>query len=38
MILTVRGAEQHSNGTDTTLAFINLALACPDGPAPGSQP
>jgi assimilatory nitrate reductase catalytic subunit len=27
MILTARGAEQHSNGTDTTLAFINLALA-----------
>jgi assimilatory nitrate reductase catalytic subunit len=27
MILTARGAEQHSNGTDTTQAFINLALA-----------
>jgi assimilatory nitrate reductase catalytic subunit len=27
MILTARGAEQHSKGTDTTLAFINLALA-----------
>jgi assimilatory nitrate reductase catalytic subunit len=27
MILTARGAEQHSNGTDTALAFINLALA-----------
>jgi len=27
MVLTARGAEQHSNGTDTTLAFINLALA-----------
>ncbi|HET9254400.1 MAG TPA: molybdopterin oxidoreductase family protein [Pseudonocardiaceae bacterium] len=27
MILTARGAEQHSHGTDTTLAFINLALA-----------
>ena len=27
MILTARGAEQHSNGTDTAQAFINLALA-----------
>ena len=27
MILTARGAEQHSNGTDTTQAFVNLALA-----------
>ena len=27
MILTARGAEQHSNGTDTAHAFINLALA-----------
>ena len=27
MILTARGAEQHSKGTDTVLAFINLALA-----------
>ncbi|MGN9907504.1 molybdopterin oxidoreductase family protein [Phytohabitans sp. LJ34] len=27
MILTARGAEQHSNGTDTTQAYINLALA-----------
>lgn len=27
MILTARGAEQHSSGTDTTQAFINLALA-----------
>jgi assimilatory nitrate reductase catalytic subunit len=27
MILTARGAEQHSKGTDTALAFINLALA-----------
>jgi assimilatory nitrate reductase catalytic subunit len=26
-ILTGRGAEQHSNGTDTVSAFINLALA-----------
>jgi assimilatory nitrate reductase catalytic subunit len=27
MVLTARGAEQHSNGTDTVQAFINLALA-----------
>jgi assimilatory nitrate reductase catalytic subunit len=27
MILTARGAEQHSNGTDTTQAWLNLALA-----------
>jgi len=27
MILTARGAEQHSNGTDTTQAYLNLALA-----------
>lgn len=27
MILTARGAEQHSRGTDTAQAFINLALA-----------
>ena len=27
MILSARGAEQHSKGTDTVLAFINLALA-----------
>ncbi len=27
MILTARGAEQHSNGTNTAQAFINLALA-----------
>jgi len=27
MILTARGAEQHSSGSDTVLAFINLALA-----------
>src|SRR5260370_553724 len=27
MVLTSRGAEQHSKGTDTALAFINLALA-----------
>ena len=34
MILTARGAEQHSKGTDTVQAFINLALALgPAGPA-----
>lgn len=27
MILTARGAEQHSSGSDTAIAFINLALA-----------
>ncbi|GAA3606733.1 molybdopterin oxidoreductase family protein [Microlunatus ginsengisoli] len=27
MILTARGAEQHSTGTDTAQAYINLALA-----------
>jgi assimilatory nitrate reductase catalytic subunit len=27
MILSARGAEQHSKGTETVLAFINLALA-----------
>ena len=27
MILTARGAEQHRSGSDTALAFINLALA-----------
>jgi thioredoxin reductase len=27
MLLTARGAEQHSNGTDTAQAFLNLALA-----------
>lgn len=27
MVLTARGAEQHSKGTDTVLAFINVALA-----------
>ncbi len=26
MFLTARGAEQHANGTDTVLGFINLAL------------
>jgi assimilatory nitrate reductase catalytic subunit len=27
MVLTARGAEQHSNGTDTAQAYVNLALA-----------
>ncbi|WP_121257011.1 molybdopterin oxidoreductase family protein [Nocardioides ferulae] len=27
MVLTARGAEQHSQGSDTVLAWINLALA-----------
>jgi assimilatory nitrate reductase catalytic subunit len=27
MILTARGAEQHSTGTDTAQAYVNLALA-----------
>jgi len=27
MILTARGAEQHATGTDTVLAWINIALA-----------
>jgi assimilatory nitrate reductase catalytic subunit len=27
MILTARGAEQHSSGSDTALGFVNLALA-----------
>jgi assimilatory nitrate reductase catalytic subunit len=36
MILTARGAEQHSHGTDTTHAFINLALALGLPGRPGS--
>ncbi len=28
MVLTSRGAEQHSKGTDTVLAWINVVLAC----------
>ncbi len=36
MVLTARGAEQHSNGTETTLAFINLALALGLPGRPGS--
>jgi assimilatory nitrate reductase catalytic subunit len=37
MILTARGAEQHSNGTRTAQSFINLALALglPGRPASG---
>ena len=27
MVLTARGAEQHAQGTDTVLAWINVALA-----------
>ncbi len=27
MVLTARGAEQHAQGTDTVLAWVNLALA-----------
>ncbi|SDU89245.1 assimilatory nitrate reductase catalytic subunit [Microlunatus sagamiharensis] len=36
MILTARGAEQHSNGTDTARAWINLALALGLPGRPGS--
>ena len=36
MILTARGAEQHSSGTDTAQAFINLALALGLPGKPGS--
>ncbi|HVQ89624.1 MAG TPA: molybdopterin oxidoreductase family protein [Mycobacteriales bacterium] len=37
LILTARGAEQHSNGTDTAHSYINLALALglPGRPASG---
>jgi assimilatory nitrate reductase catalytic subunit len=37
LILTARGAEQHSNGTDTAHGYINLALALglPGRPASG---
>nr|WP_258054534.1 molybdopterin oxidoreductase family protein [Streptomyces sp. Ru71] len=35
-ILTGRGAEQHSKGTDTAAAFINLALALGLPGTPGS--
>ena len=36
MILTARGSEQHSNGTETVLSFINLALALGHAGRPGS--
>jgi assimilatory nitrate reductase catalytic subunit len=36
MVLTARGAEQHSKGTDTVSAFINLALALGLPGRPGS--
>ncbi|MGW4638416.1 molybdopterin oxidoreductase family protein [Sphaerisporangium sp. NPDC004334] len=36
MILTARGAEQHSQGSDTAQAFINLALALGLPGRPGS--
>ncbi|MGH3416441.1 MAG: molybdopterin oxidoreductase family protein, partial [Actinocrinis sp.] len=36
MILTARGAEQHSKGTDTVNAWINLALALGLPGRPGS--
>jgi assimilatory nitrate reductase catalytic subunit len=36
MILTARGAEQHSTGTETAQAFINLALALGLPGRPGS--
>ena len=36
MILTARGAEQHSHGVDTALAFVNLALALGLPGRPGS--
>ncbi|MDQ1730160.1 MAG: assimilatory nitrate reductase catalytic subunit [Pseudonocardiales bacterium] len=37
ILLTARGAEQHSKGVDTVSALINLALALglPDGPGSG---
>lgn len=35
MVLTARGAEQHSRGTETVLAFINLALALGQAGRPG---
>ncbi|HZM75528.1 MAG TPA: molybdopterin oxidoreductase family protein [Candidatus Limnocylindrales bacterium] len=36
IILTARGAEQHSKGVDTVIAFINLALALGLPGRPGS--
>jgi len=36
LVLTARGAEQHSKGTDTVLAFLNLALALGQVGRPGA--
>ncbi len=36
MVLTARGAEQHSHGVDTVLALVNLALALGLPGRPGS--
>ncbi|MFD0819519.1 molybdopterin oxidoreductase family protein, partial [Micromonospora zhanjiangensis] len=36
VVLTARGAEQHSTGTDTVSAFVNLALALGLPGRPGS--
>ncbi|MCQ4042701.1 molybdopterin oxidoreductase family protein [Streptantibioticus rubrisoli] len=36
MVLTARGAEQHSKGTDTVRAWINLCLAVGKAGRPGS--
>ncbi|GAB3302615.1 molybdopterin oxidoreductase family protein [Geodermatophilus aquaeductus] len=36
MVLTARGAEQHSSGTDTATAWLNLALALGLPGRPGS--
>ena len=36
MVITARGAEQHSSGTDTAQAYINLALALGLPGRPGS--
>lgn len=35
IVLTARGAEQHSTGTETVLAFINLVLALGQAGRPG---
>ena len=36
VVLTARGAEQHSTGSDTVLAWINLALALGHAGTPGA--
>ena len=36
MVITARGAEQHSNGSDTASGFVNLALALGLPGRPGS--